>query len=335
MIWDGHPFEGGKYQGSGVIVGPAAILSASHVFLQRESDQSTHWYVFGKAFSAPAQIEKVFSASSHDERSLPPDIAVATLKFPAEIDADSVVNIFDLDTDWIAGETNVWICGSGDPAMPPEIIKGTYSTHDPRTGLLVFKCQVASGMSGGSVSTKNGLCGVVKARHVENDQVDVVPIQQCTQLLRKVGIDLRRYKQQSEFKESDIPLPLLPSNLKTEVIKKYPLGPALPSTMLDVHSMCSLLAKSLTETESKLAIINANKLRLNTDPKWPEESLILQDLPSPFHSGLMTYWFEVIEQSCIRGPRMVIALLLSLPLGVWEKYGESIIETIEEVYKNE
>ena len=135
--------------------------------------------------------------------------------------------------------------------------------------------------------------------------------------------------------QSDTILPIfLDQESKERIVAGFPLGPAVDAHRVDVSGIAQELAKNPDAALAQMVVQNANRLRQSVDPDKPPPALVLDNLPSPLLVGFRYYWFQVVHQSLVRGPRMAISLLLSLPLSTWTVHGEATYRRLEGVFRD-
>ena len=116
---------------------------------------------------------------------------------------------------------------------------------------------------------------------------------------------------------------------KIQIVVSFPIGPAIDPNMVPIDDLARELSQTATGVQADALINNANRLRLRSDPNFPPEAICISDLPDPKVVGYNTFWFEVVHQASIRGPRMFAALLLNLPLNVWLSQGRYLYLELE------
>lgn len=112
------------------------------------------------------------------------------------------------------------------------------------------------------------------------------------------------------------PVPLSPEEMdetaKVELIKKMPLGPALPASFLDpkIRAACSELYMYGDATDK---LDQARRLRRLADPDGPEEMVIRDgELLHSHKVEPKEYWDHLFPRARLKGPRMLGALLLAI-----------------------
>lgn len=104
---------------------------------------------------------------------------------------------------------------------------------------------------------------------------------------------------------------VMPSS-EPHYLHQFPKGPMVEGYMIN-EKIIETFAKSIDQEKSVRYINQANRLRLQADPKNPQTTIINHiDLPAPQQSTA-NYWSHAFHQASLNGPRMLAALLNVLP----------------------
>ncbi|HVF56658.1 MAG TPA: toll/interleukin-1 receptor domain-containing protein [Pyrinomonadaceae bacterium] len=99
-----------------------------------------------------------------------------------------------------------------------------------------------------------------------------------------------------------------------QLLRRFPRGPLVELHHVThdlVNAYANLLDKDETAT---MALMKANRLRLDADPGDPKVTIIgIQYLPTFGHAGPYGFWHAAFQEACKHGPRMLAALLFAQP----------------------
>lgn len=97
----------------------------------------------------------------------------------------------------------------------------------------------------------------------------------------------------------------------SHVLLSFPGGPLIPLEMVP-RSIIEAYASFIKESESKLVVAEANAFRKEASP---DTSFIipLHKILSPDRVSAYDFWMDVFNQARLQGPRMLAALLLTVP----------------------
>lgn len=102
----------------------------------------------------------------------------------------------------------------------------------------------------------------------------------------------------------------------SQILQRLPKGPRVPFRLI-THELIYAYANLLnTRTKARLVINKSNQLRDEADADAGDETGRLLDegfLPIFNEVGPYSYWQDVFHEACLRGPRMLGALLLAQP----------------------
>ena len=120
-------------------------------------------------------------------------------------------------------------------------------------------------------------------------------------------------------------------NEKVGFIQNYALGPAVPIIKLE-QDIIDTLNDSLTTQQFIELSIETNRLRKEADKNLKPRQILIPNgaLPNP-ELGLENYSFKLISNVFVRGPKMVVAFILSLPIGVWSAHETELKSLLEEI----
>jgi len=95
------------------------------------------------------------------------------------------------------------------------------------------------------------------------------------------------------------------------ILLSYPTGPLvepqdIPRVIIEMY------ARLIKESEAKLVVTEANVFRREANPETPF-IIPLHKIPSPEKIPAFNFWMEVFDYARLQGPRMLAALLLTIP----------------------
>lgn len=96
-------------------------------------------------------------------------------------------------------------------------------------------------------------------------------------------------------------------------LHRFPRGPAVQSELIP-GKLIEAWAELVRPREAALVVSDANAFRIEADPEDGTVTLIKAiHLPDPLANASFVYWLEVFNAARLHGPRMLAALVLTLP----------------------
>lgn len=139
------------------------------------------------------------------------------------------------------------------------------------------------------------------------------------------GIDELKEERPEFSGELTMPLPaVLNEQQAVALVKKYPIGPAVSRLVVSTREISAAFSKSAdgTNTTEMTSIVEqANIWRAQADPDLNPEMLVISAAPPPHFISPKSFWTQVTNEAAQRGPRMLVALLLAMPIEAWTSYG--------------
>lgn len=118
-------------------------------------------------------------------------------------------------------------------------------------------------------------------------------------------------------------------NRKVDYIKQFSLGPAYSLDDID-QDVIDAICDSLTVHQFIDLASEINRLRQEADPELKPRQILIPAgaLPNP-DQGLVNYAYRLLGNVFVRGPRMIVALLLSLPMTIWSEHEDKLLALLK------
>lgn len=224
-------------------------------------------------------------------------------------------------TKWAQGKTRLW------PLLirhtPLDAIEFRYP--DPATGPhsihlsdLQFSNDPAEPLSGLS-STELDKCLSELARRIAGSKRADQPAGNPHPTNRE---DAREVAADSDT--PDLPVYAWNYDRKVALIRTYPIGPAISLTEVS-QEVIDAICESLTAQQFVDLSVQINRLRRDADPELSPRQILIPNgaLPNP-DLGLENYAHRLLANVFVRGPRMIVAFLASLPATIWSSHGDQL-----------
>ena len=120
-------------------------------------------------------------------------------------------------------------------------------------------------------------------------------------------------------------------NEKVKFVQNYSLGPAVPLIKLE-QDIIDTLNDSLTTQQFVELSVETNRLREAADKNIKPRQILIPSgaLPNP-DLGIENYSYRFITNVFVRGPKMVVSFLLSLPINIWSTHESEINSLLDEI----
>jgi len=100
---------------------------------------------------------------------------------------------------------------------------------------------------------------------------------------------------------------------RIDIIRQCPRGGVVDTNLIR-GDLIAAFAAAIPSAQASLAIVDANALVVEAAPDDSDVGVIRHiDLPDPATATPFSFWIAAFNQARLHGPRMVAALLLSLP----------------------
>ena len=143
--------------------------------------------------------------------------------------------------------------------------------------------------------------------------------------LLEAALKIERTKDPAMAAGHSLPLPaMLVDSQKISLLQQFPIGPAVERRQFSPNSFAQSMARHLgvMDTAQTARILdNMNTLRAMANTELPERALVVKSAPDPRFTSPDDYWYLVADEASRLGPRMVAAIILEAPIGVWKDYG--------------
>jgi hypothetical protein len=118
-------------------------------------------------------------------------------------------------------------------------------------------------------------------------------------------------------------------NRKVDYIRQFSLGPAYSLDDID-QDVIDAICDSLTLHQFIDLASEINRLRQKADPELKPRQILIPAgaLPNP-DQGLVNYAYRLLGNVFVRGPRMIVALLLSLPMTIWSEHERELLALLK------
>jgi hypothetical protein len=116
------------------------------------------------------------------------------------------------------------------------------------------------------------------------------------------------------------------------ILLSYPTGPLvephdIPRIIIEMY------AKLIKESEARLVVNEVNAFRREANPET-QFIIPLHKIPAPERISAFNFWIEVFNYASLQGPRMMAALLITIPDDQFEAKAKNVRNKLLEKLKN-
>lgn len=104
---------------------------------------------------------------------------------------------------------------------------------------------------------------------------------------------------------------IAPARNDIHILHAYPTGPLVPPEMIS-RTIIESYSRLIRQSEAKLIVSEANAFRIEADP-GVTYIIHLHKATPPDKVSAFDFWMEIFDYARLQGPRMLAALLLTIP----------------------
>lgn len=165
-IWEGNPYRGGKFVGTGFLIDQALVVTCAHIVVQTWQSQIPI-FLTGPPWTG---LRKVIDVNLHPER----DVAVLEIRSDG-LDDDTISVIDVPNEELLVRSAPMQVVGYSDAETDAEEYFIHLKSYVGKSDTMVANTFIAKGVSGSPVFQLGNLIGIVQARNSDKNNTYIVP----------------------------------------------------------------------------------------------------------------------------------------------------------------